>query len=330
MVKETEKMMRKDLMKNKKIPKVSVIMLTYNREDFVGRAIECVLTQTMQDLEYIIIDNGSTDKSGEIAEQYAKKDVRIQVLHIPKSNIGTGRNTGLDVASGEYITFVDDDDTAEPDMLEFLYGLAKEAGADISFCGSLKEVEGEFLPNCVFAEKMIMTPEEAVVLLLKRKKCNAAMPTKLVKRDLFKEIRFRTEGKYDDICVTYKYFATAKKVVACGIPKYCFWRHSGNTSAFTTNDLLLTPEQLDEYFDAFRERTEYLSAKLPKIADYAQYSEWSYMISMCNKISKNKLVSCQKQLEFVKKELMEHYEEFYGSEYIEEFERTFMREYIER
>lgn len=308
--------------------KVSVIMLTYNREALVGRAIESILTQTMEDFEYIIVDNGSTDRSGDIAEEYAKKDSRIRVLHIPKSNIGTGRNAGLDVARGEYITFIDDDDTAEPDMLDFLYGLAKEAGAEISFCGSTKEVEGEFLPNCVFEEKMVMTPEEAVVLLLKRKKCNAAMPTKLVKRELFDDIRFLPEGKYDDIRATYKYFACANKVAAHGAPKYCFWRHPGNNSAFTTNDLLLTPEQLDEYFDAFRERTEFLSAKLPKIADYAQYSEWSYMISMCNKISKNNLVSCQKQLEFVKRELAEHYDEFYGSPYIEEFEKEFMRKYI--
>ena len=308
--------------------KVSVIMLTYNREALVGRAIESILAQTMQDFEYIIVDNGSTDRSGDIAEEYAKKDARIRVLHIPKSNIGTGRNAGLDAAKGEYITFIDDDDTAEPDMLEFLYELAKEAGAEISFCGSTKEVEGEFLPNCMFEEKLVMTPEEAVIMLLKRKKCNAAMPTKLVKRELFDDIRFLPEGKYDDIRATYKYFACANKVAAHGVPKYCFWRHPGNNSAFTTNDLLLTPEQLDEYFDAFRERTEFLSAKLPKIADYAQYSEWSYMISMCNKISRNNLVSCQKQLEFVKRELTEHYEEFYESEYIEEFEKEFMRKYI--
>ncbi len=310
--------------------KVSVIMLTYNREDLVGRAIESILSQTMTDFEYIIVDNGSSDRSGEIAEEYAKKDSRIKVVHIPKSNIGTGRNTGLDLATGEYITFIDDDDTAEPDMLEFLYNLAVENGADISLSGSTKEVEGEFLPNCVFEEKLLMTPEEAVVTLLKRKKYNAAMPSKLLKKELFDKIRFKTEGKYDDISVVYKYFAEAKKVAAHGIPKYCFWRHPGNNSAFTTNDLLLTPEQLDEYFEAFRERTEYLSAKLPDIADYAQYSEWSYMISMCNKISKNNLVSCQKQLDFVKKELTEHYDEFYDSPHTQEFEREFMRKYIER
>ena len=310
--------------------KVSVIMLTYNREGFVARAIESILQQTLSDFEYIIVDNGSSDCSGDIAEEYAKRDARIRVLHISKSNIGTGRNVGLDAANGEYITFIDDDDTAEPDMLEFLYQLARENDADISLCGSTKEIGGEFFPNCVFDEKLIMTPEEAVVTLLKRKKYNAAMPSKLMRKGLFDKIRFKSEGKYDDISVVYKYFAEAKKVAAHGIPKYCFWRHPGNNSAFTTNDLLLTPEQLDEYFEAFRERTEYLSAKLPKIADYAQYSEWSYMISMCNKISKNHLVSCQAQLDFVKKELEEHYEEFYNSPYIEKFEKEFMRKYIER
>ena len=307
---------------------ISVIMLTYNRESMVGRAIESILNQTYRDFEFIIIDNGSDDRSGEIADAYAKKDARIKVIHIPKSNIGTGRNTGLDAATGEYITFIDDDDTAEPDMLEFLYKLAKEQNADISLSGSIKEVNGEFLPNCVFDEKLVMTPEEAVVTLLKRKKYNAAMPSKLMRRELFDKIRFRTEGKYDDITVVYKYFAEAKKVVAYGVPKYCFWRHSGNNSAFTTNDLLLTPEQLDEYFEAFRERTEYLSEKLPDIADYAQYSEWSYMISMCNKIEKNHLEQCSRQLAFVKKELTEHYEEFYNSPYIEEFEKEFMRKYL--
>lgn len=309
--------------------KISVIMLTYNREALVGRAIESILAQTMPDFEYIIVDNGSTDKSGEIVEEYAKKDARIKVLHVPKSNIGTGRNAGLDMARGEYITFIDDDDTAEPDMLEFLYGLAREQDADISLCGSTKEVNGEILPNCVFDEKLLMTAEEAVVTLLKRKKYNAAMPSKLLRRELFENIRFRTEGQYDDISVVYKYFADAKRIAAHGLPKYCFWRHPGNNSAFTTNDLLLTPEQLNEYFEAFKERTEYLSEKLPAIADYARYSEWSYMISMCNKIEKNRLENCREQLIFVRAELTKHYEEFYNSPYIEEFEREFMRKYIE-
>jgi hypothetical protein len=112
------------------------------------------------------------------------------------------------------------------------------------------------------------------------------------------------------------------------VPKYCFYRHPGNNSAFTTNDLLLTPKQLDEYLAAFRERTDYLSKRLPNIADYAQYSEWSYMISMVNKITKNGLKQCHSQLEQMRQELATHYDAFYGSPYIEEFEKEWMRKYL--
>lgn len=308
--------------------KISVIMLTYNREDFIASAIKSILGQGFDDFEFIIVDNGSTDKSGEIAKEFAKMDSRIQVAHITKSNIGTGRNRGLDLAKGDYITFIDDDDTAEPDMLEFLYKLAIDNFADISICGSTKEVNGEILPNYIFDESLIMTASEAVVEMLKRKKYNVAMPTKLLRRSLFDKIRFFENGNYDDITVGYRFIANANKVVAHGLPKYCFRRHEGNNSSFTTNDKLLRPDQLDEYFSAFRDRTEYLSKVLPEIADYAQYSEWSYMISMCNKISVNNLISCRKQLDFIKKELAEHYDEFYNGEYTEEFEREFMRKYL--
>ncbi len=308
--------------------KISVIMLTYNRENFISEAIESILNQTESDYEFIIVNNGSTDKSGEIAEMYAKLDYRIKVIHIPKSSIGKGRNIGLSLAKGDFITFVDDDDIAESDMLEFLYNLAVENNADISICGSTKKVEGKIFPNCLFDEYLELTPPEAVIELLKRKKINAAMPTKMIKRHLFDIIRFNETGKYDDISVTYKYIANARKVVVNGLPKYCFTRHEKNNSSFTTNDMLLTPEQLDEYFSAFRERTIYLSKILPDISEYAQYSEWSYMISMCNKIKKNNLTNCSKQLEHVKKVLTKHYDEFYYGKYIEEFEKEFMNLYI--
>lgn len=303
-------------------------MLTYNREEFVSKAIESILGQTFTDYEFIIIDNGSTDKSGEIAEKYAKADSRMKAIHIPKSSIGKGRNIGLDLANGEYITFIDDDDIAEPDMLEFMYNLAVKSNSDISICGSTKKIDGEVYPNYIFDEYLVMTPAEAVVELLRRKKLNAAMPTKMLKKSLFDLIRFNNIGEYDDITVTYKYMANACKVVAYGIPKYCFIKHDKNNSSFTTNDLLLTPKQLNEYFSAFKERTLYLSNILPKVSKYAQYSEWSYMISMCNKIVSNNLTNCSKQLEYVKKELTEHYNEFYFGEYTKEFEREFMQKYI--
>ena len=91
---------------------ISVIMLTYNREHLVSRAIESILAQTYRDFEFLIVDNGSTDKSGAIADAYAAGDPRTRVIHRERGNIGAGRNTGLNAARGEYIAFIDDDDWA--------------------------------------------------------------------------------------------------------------------------------------------------------------------------------------------------------------------------
>lgn len=303
-------------------------MITYNRENYVDKAIESIIGQTFKNFEFIIVDNGSTDKSGIIAKEFAKRDSRIKVVNIKKSNIGTGRNTGLDNAKGEYITFIDDDDVAKPDMLEFLYKLALDNNAEISICGSMKEVNGEILFNYVFDEYLVMNAAQAVVEMLKRKKYSVGMPTKLFRKDLFDKIRFNELSKYDDIAIGYKLVASSNLVVAYGKPKYLILRHANNNSKFTTNDLYITPNQLEEYFKVFRERTIYLSNKLPEIADFVQYTEWSYMISMCNKITRNRLVQCSEQLKYVKKTLAQNFDKLYKSEFIEDFEKELMNMYI--
>lgn len=299
--------------------KISVIMLTYNREVLVGRAIESILCQTMTDFEYIIVDNGSSDRSGQIAEEYAEKDYRIKVVHIPKSNIGTGRNTGLELATGEYITFIDDDDVAEPTMLEFLYTLAIENKAEISICGTdLKH----------FEEKLILDTEDALIKLLERKYYNVGFPTKLIHYKLFKQNRFPKEGRYDDIYLMPRIIAEAQTIAYWGKPQYKVTRHNNNNSAWTTNHELITPEILSEYLQVYHNRTIWLEQQFPANAHAWRYFEWSFMISMVDKISKNNLVFCQNQLEFLQKELSDHYDEFCGSSYTQEFEREFMRKYI--
>jgi glycosyltransferase involved in cell wall biosynthesis len=305
---------------------ISVIMLTYNREGLVARAIESILNQTFKDFEFIIVDNGSTDRSGAIADEYALKDSRIKIIHREQGNIGSGRNAGLDAATGKYVAFIDDDDYAETDFLEFLYNLAKNHNADIAVCGSTKEENGQQLPNGIYQydEKYIMDAEQATVNFLWRKLYNAAMPTKLVRREMFDNIRFLNEGKYDDITTTYRYFANAEIVVAHGLPKYCFYRHPGNNSSAATKHHLLNPVQLDEYLAAFRERTEYISKVLPRLAGLALYSEWSYMISMVEKIHRYGLNNCADLLELMCDNLRAHWDDFYNGKYILEFEKGWM------
>ncbi|HBR01182.1 MAG TPA: glycosyltransferase [Ruminiclostridium sp.] len=311
-------------------PKISVIMLTYNREELVARAIESILNQTYEDFELIIVDNGSADRSGAIADEYAVKDSRTRVIHRERGNIGSGRNAGLDAATGEYIAFIDDDDYAETDFLEFLHNLAQKHHADIAVCGPTKKENGEQLPNGIYLydEKHVMDAEQATVNFLRRRLYNAAMPTKLVRRTLFDRIRFSNKGSYDDITTTYRYFANAKSVVAYGLPKYCFYRHPGNNSSAATKHHLLNPTQLREYLAAFRERTGYISGVLPQLTDLALYSEWSYMISMVEKISRFGLANCNESLRFMCNELQRHRDEFYNGRFIQGFEKEWLEKYV--
>lgn len=301
-------------------PKISVIMLTYNRENLVGRMIECILAQTFRDFEFIIVNNGSTDHSGEIAEEYAARDSRIRVIHRERGNIGSGRNAGLDVAKGDYIAFVDDDDTCEPDFLEFLYKLAVENNAEVSICGAADKV---------FNEKRVMTAEEALIELMWRKKYNVAFPTKLYKGEIAAGLRFPEDGAYDDIALMYRLLALSQRVAYHGLPKYTFNRHEGNNSAWTTNYSLLTPPILDEYLRAYRERTVWLSGLFPNSAVAFRYFEWSFMLSMVDKIERYGLKECEELLNMMKRELRMHLIEFLNCGFAQQYEREWLEQYFE-
>ena len=298
---------------------ISVIMLTYNREALVSRAIESILAQTYRDFEFLIVDNGSTDRSGRIAEEYAAGDERIRVIHRERGNIGSGRNAGLDAAQGDYIAFIDDDDWAEPDFLEFLLALLEENGADVAICGAADKI---------FDEKKVMTAEEALIELMWRKKYNMAFPTKLFRRELMEHLRFPEDGAYDDIALMYRLLAEAETVAYHGLPKYTFYRHEGNNSAWTTNHSLLTPETLEEYRRAYRARTVWLSERFPASAAAFRYFEWSFMISMVEKIDRLGMKDCEPQRRAMARELSAGREEFLIAPELLPFEREWVMEYI--
>ena len=122
-------------MEEKNIPAISVIMPVYNVEKFVGKAIESMLSQTFGDFEFIIVDDGTPDRSGEICDEYAKKDSRIQVIHKENGGAPEARNRAIDVARGKYMYFMDSDDWAEPTMLEDMYALAEQHNAELVVTG---------------------------------------------------------------------------------------------------------------------------------------------------------------------------------------------------
>lgn len=121
---------------------ISVIIPAYNAEPFLARCLDSVLCQTLPDFELLLIDDGSTDGTGAIADRYAEKDDRVKVIHKENGGVSSARNRGLEVARGGFITFVDADDTVAPSYLEKLYGRLCETGADIAVSGILDDVSG--------------------------------------------------------------------------------------------------------------------------------------------------------------------------------------------
>ena len=115
--------------------KVSVIMPCYRVEGYIRRAIDSVLEQTMADFELILVDDGSPDRSGEICDDYARRDGRLRVIHQENRGASAARNAAIDIARGEYLFFCDADDWMEPDMLETLVSLAEETHAQLAVCG---------------------------------------------------------------------------------------------------------------------------------------------------------------------------------------------------
>ncbi len=118
---------------------ISVIVPVYQVEKFLPKCLDSIIGQTYKNLEIILIDDGSTDNSGKICDEYAKKDTRIRVIHQNNQGISFTRNVGLKIARGEYIAFVDSDDYLENDMYEYLWKLISKENADVAMCNTCED-----------------------------------------------------------------------------------------------------------------------------------------------------------------------------------------------
>lgn len=135
------------------MPTISIIVPVYQVEAYLGRCIDSILSQSYEDYELILVDDGSPDRCGEICEEYAKKDPRIRVIHKENGGLSTARNAGLDCASGSFVTFCDSDDYWQPDWLEWLYSAATKQNADMTNGGlTFVDSEGAVLELSDFPE----------------------------------------------------------------------------------------------------------------------------------------------------------------------------------
>ena len=113
-------------------PLISVIVPVYKVENYLDKCVESILVQTYKNLEILLVDDGSPDRCGEMCDEYAKADSRIKVVHKKNGGLSDARNVALDAMTGEYVAFVDSDDTIAKDYIEVLYGLIEKCQAQMS------------------------------------------------------------------------------------------------------------------------------------------------------------------------------------------------------
>lgn len=189
---------------------ISVIMPVYNVETYLSQSIESVLNQDHRNLELILIDDGSTDKSGAICDAYAAEDGRVRVIHQKNGGAAAAKNAGLQIASGTYLSFVDSDDFLEPNVFGYMLKTLQEQGADavqFSFQDLYTDrTEPQVLVPCVMNEREYLTR------FTKDWSC-PLLWNKLYKRSLFDGVFFEEGHKIDDEYFTYQGFLNPCKVV---------------------------------------------------------------------------------------------------------------------
>lgn len=182
--------------------KVSVLIPVYNAEQYIVRCIDSILNQTYPDLEVVLVNDGSTDNSGKICDEYASQDSRVRVFHKKNSGVSETRNVALDNAQGNYILFVDSDDYIEPNMVEVLVDNIKKNDCDIAMCGYyIQNGNNEVQANMKY-KTIYQTNEEVVKGLIKRFYTGDntglnVLWNKLIRRDLYlkHKIRFNSNLK---------------------------------------------------------------------------------------------------------------------------------------
>ena len=228
------------------MPEISVVIPVYNTAKFLAQCLDSIVHQTFRDFEAIIVDDGSTDNSIEIARDYASRDSRFHILQQENKGLSEARNTGINIARGEWFTFVDSDDMIAPAFFETLLNAAKAAHADIACSGkvSFGETSEVNMPegknsenqNAAPPKARVLTPEDALAnALYQNDKPDYSAWNKLYAANLWKERRFPPGKFFEDMATIPQVFLAARLIAFVPEPLYLNRRHSTSILATSYN-----------------------------------------------------------------------------------------------
>lgn len=249
-------------------PLISVIVPVYNVERYLEKCIKSICLQTFSDLEIILVDDGATDRSGAICDEWAMQDPRIRVIHKQNGGLSDARNAGINIASGGWYMFVDSDDTITPDTIERMYQAATEHNCEMAVCNMVRIYDdGATEPFYAPARALtVLDGQQRFETLKQPSACN-----KLFRADLFQDVRFPKGKFYEDTFVYHILAHRANRIVLTG--------HDGYFYLSRRESILGQPKYTDRYFDmieAVYERMTYLLAhEVPHYAEEACLSMYA-------------------------------------------------------
>lgn len=262
-------------------PSLSIVVPVYNTEKYLKRCIDSITKQTLEDIEIILVDDGSKESCAALCDAFAEADARIRVVHKQNGGLGFARNSGIEAATGEYIGFVDSDDYIEPDMYEALYTAAKKKDADLAISGlsfvggNMFSEAGTDVRKSYFEEETVFEGEDMKNLLLG---VVGALPDEpddsrygvSVCKNIFrasvlreKEIRFLSEREIlsEDTLFMVDCIKRAKSAVGVPGAYYCYCRNEASLSKAYKKDRfeksIVFLDALEKRISDFVEREEY-------------------------------------------------------------------------
>ena len=242
---------------------ISVIVPVYKTQQYLDRCVSSIRNQTYENLEIILVDDGSPDRSGEMCDALALEDSRIRVVHKENGGLASARNAGIDAMTGEYAAFVDSDDDIAPEMIRSLYDLCVQHQAQVACCG-IERINDQGHVN-YFNEKtgdfLLLDREGAMAELLENYRVTNSVCDKLIHKSVFDGLRL-TEGYiYEDFDVMYRCLHRADRVVYTGAPYYRYYLSQGSILRSTFN-----AKQFD-LVRAARKRLAFFEQEYPQMLD---------------------------------------------------------------
>lgn len=255
---------------------ISIIIPVYNVSKYLRRCVDSVLNQSYHNIEIILVDDGSTDDSGAICDEYAKKEESVIVIHQHNQGLGPARNAGLNVMHGKYVGFVDSDDWVSSEMYECMHRAIVENKCDIATCGRLVVADEGILSQVYCTDKVQkLNSEEAIEHYLIQRDMNMSACDKLFSSKLFDDVRFPGEFLIsEDIVPMYYLLKKSEGVFLTGKPYYNYYYRVGSLSksnfSYKTMGACIYAEKVSELV-----RKEY-----PHLIDAANYFFYDEIIGI--------------------------------------------------